>query len=73
MGHKILELCKRKHVKLHDRHLFYEDWLKDPKDLFIQMYSAKHFSLPELATMVNTDGLSLNVDLNRLSPNTNRF
>ena len=65
---KFWNYVKQKHVKS-ARHLFYEDWLKDPKRSFYSDVSSKTLFHPQNWQLwLIQMGYPVNVDLNRLSP-----
>jgi tryptophan halogenase len=65
---KFWNYVKESHVKS-PRHLFYEDWLKDPERTFYSDVSSKTLFHPQNWQLwLIQMGYSVNVDLNRLSP-----
>ena len=65
---KFWNYVKEKHVKS-ERHLFYEDWLRDPKRSFYSDVSSKTLFHPQNWQLwLIQMGYPTNVDLNRLSP-----
>jgi tryptophan halogenase len=65
---KFWNYVKESHVKS-PRHLFYEDWLKDPERTFYSDVSSKTLFHPQNWQLwLIQMGYPVNVDLNRLSP-----
>ena len=65
---KFWNYVKEKHVKS-ERHLFYEDWLKDPqRSFYSDITSSTLFHPQNWQLWLIQMGYQTNVDLNRLSP-----